>query len=198
MVKNSFRAFSLILILTLVGCATIDDMTEDIKVQSYLKDEKRVDQEIQGSLGNWQNAPELVDVERKPTRKVYVLEVSKDADIVPDKTYVYESTVPKDSSPRAIQKKSKKKKKIIKKRKKLDIPSFDDGNYEYVDDMDDKPSVATSYVDYKVKKDDTLQKISKKFYDSYSKWPKIYEVNKEKIKNPDRIKPGIVIQIPME
>ena len=43
-----------------------------------------------------------------------------------------------------------------------------------------------------------VQKISKKFYDSYSAWPQIYEINKDVIGNPDRIKPGIVIQIPME
>lgn len=50
--------------------------------------------------------------------------------------------------------------------------------------------------EYKVEKGDTLQKISKKFYGGYSKWNKIYEANKDKISNPNRIKPGIVITIP--
>ena len=36
------------------------------------------------------------------------------------------------------------------------------------------------------------------FYDSYSKWPKIFEANKNVIKDPNRIKPGIVLQIPVE
>ncbi|MBN1869684.1 MAG: LysM peptidoglycan-binding domain-containing protein [Candidatus Omnitrophica bacterium] len=52
--------------------------------------------------------------------------------------------------------------------------------------------------EYTVQKGDTLQKISKKFYDSYSKWPKIYEANKSVISDPDKIKPGIVLQIPMQ
>ena len=33
-------------------------------------------------------------------------------------------------------------------------------------------------------------------YDSYSKWPKIYDANKDVISDPDRIKPGILLKIP--
>ena len=49
---------------------------------------------------------------------------------------------------------------------------------------------------YTVKKDDTLQKIAKKVYGSYGKWYKIYEANKDKIKNPNFVKPGTVLTIP--
>jgi len=49
---------------------------------------------------------------------------------------------------------------------------------------------------YTVQKDDTLQKISKKLFGSYGKWYKIYEANKEKIKNPNILKPGTVLTIP--
>jgi nucleoid-associated protein YgaU len=56
---------------------------------------------------------------------------------------------------------------------------------------------AQSFQEYTVEKGDTLQKISKKFYDSYSKWPGIYEANKDVIADPNNIKPGIVLQIPM-
>lgn len=49
---------------------------------------------------------------------------------------------------------------------------------------------------YTVKKDDTLQKIAKKIYGSYGKWYKIYEANKDKIKNPNFVKPGTVLTIP--
>ena len=45
-------------------------------------------------------------------------------------------------------------------------------------------------------KDDTLQKISKKVYGSHGKWTKIYDANKDKIKNPNFVKPGTVITIP--
>jgi nucleoid-associated protein YgaU len=49
---------------------------------------------------------------------------------------------------------------------------------------------------YTVQKDDTLQKISKKLFGSYGKWYKIYEANKNKIKNPNILKPGMVLTIP--
>ncbi len=51
---------------------------------------------------------------------------------------------------------------------------------------------------YTVQKDDTLQKISKKVFGSYGKWYKIYEANKDRIKNPNVLKPGTVLTIPAE
>ncbi|MBF0511670.1 MAG: LysM peptidoglycan-binding domain-containing protein [Candidatus Omnitrophica bacterium] len=49
---------------------------------------------------------------------------------------------------------------------------------------------------YTIQKDDTLQKISKKVFGTYSKWYKIYKANKNKIKNPNVLIPGTVINIP--
>ena len=51
---------------------------------------------------------------------------------------------------------------------------------------------------YVVQKNDTLQKISQHFYGTTKKWTRIYEANKEKLKAPDRIRPGQVIKIPKE
>jgi len=50
---------------------------------------------------------------------------------------------------------------------------------------------------YTVQKDDTLQKISKKLFGTYSKWYKIYKANKNKIKNPNLLRPGTVLTIPV-
>ncbi len=49
---------------------------------------------------------------------------------------------------------------------------------------------------YTVQKDDTLQKISKKLFGTYAKWYKIYKANKDKIENPNILKPGTVLTIP--
>ena len=49
---------------------------------------------------------------------------------------------------------------------------------------------------YTVQKDDTLQKISKKIFGTYGKWYKIYKANKDKIKNPNVLQPGMVLTIP--
>lgn len=49
---------------------------------------------------------------------------------------------------------------------------------------------------YTVKKGDCLWNISKKFYGKGSLYKKIYNANKSKIKNPNRIYPGQVLVIP--
>lgn len=49
---------------------------------------------------------------------------------------------------------------------------------------------------YKVMSGDTLQKISKQFYGTYKKWQKIYEANRDRLTNPNKIKPGTTINIP--
>lgn len=49
---------------------------------------------------------------------------------------------------------------------------------------------------YSVQKGDTLWGIAKKFYGNGSKYTKIYEANKDKIKNPNLIYVGQVLTIP--
>lgn len=51
---------------------------------------------------------------------------------------------------------------------------------------------------YTVQKDDTLQKISHRFYRTTKKWNRIYEANKEQLKKADKIYPGQVLNIPLE
>lgn len=54
------------------------------------------------------------------------------------------------------------------------------------------------YQKYTVGKNDTLQKISQKFYGTTRKWVKIYDANKDTLKTPDRVYPGQVLNIPEE
>jgi nucleoid-associated protein YgaU len=49
---------------------------------------------------------------------------------------------------------------------------------------------------YTVKSGDSLSKIAKNFYGDASKWHRIYDANKDKIKNPDLIHPGQEFTIP--
>ena len=49
---------------------------------------------------------------------------------------------------------------------------------------------------YVVQKGDSLSKIAKHEYGDASKWPKIFEANKDTIKNPDLIHPGQSLRIP--
>ena len=49
---------------------------------------------------------------------------------------------------------------------------------------------------YTVGKNDTLQKISKKFYGTTKKWTKIYNANKDVLKGPNKVYPGQTLNIP--
>ena len=49
---------------------------------------------------------------------------------------------------------------------------------------------------YVVEKGDSLSKIAKREYGDANKWPRIYEANKDLIKDPDLIYPGQTLKIP--
>ncbi|HET6797606.1 MAG TPA: LysM peptidoglycan-binding domain-containing protein [Gemmatimonadales bacterium] len=49
---------------------------------------------------------------------------------------------------------------------------------------------------YTVVKGDSLSKIAKRFYGDAKQWQKIYEANRDQIKNPDLIYPGQTFRIP--
>jgi nucleoid-associated protein YgaU len=49
---------------------------------------------------------------------------------------------------------------------------------------------------YTVKAGDTLSKISKQFYGDANQYPKIFEANRDKLSDPDKIKPGQELKIP--
>lgn len=49
---------------------------------------------------------------------------------------------------------------------------------------------------YTVAAGDSLSKIAKKFYGNANAWNTIFQANKDKISNPDLIRPGQVLRIP--
>lgn len=51
-------------------------------------------------------------------------------------------------------------------------------------------------ITHTVAKGDTLSKIAKQHYGKASKWPLIFEANRDQLDDPDRIKPGQVLRIP--
>jgi nucleoid-associated protein YgaU len=53
-----------------------------------------------------------------------------------------------------------------------------------------------SFEKYTVAKNDTLQKISNKFYGTTKRWTKIYDANKDVLRGPDKLYPGQVLNIP--
>lgn len=52
--------------------------------------------------------------------------------------------------------------------------------------------------EYKVKKNDSLWSIAQKELGSGHRWKYLYQINKDRIKNPNKLKIGTIIQIPVE
>ena len=58
------------------------------------------------------------------------------------------------------------------------------------------PAATTTANTYVVKQGDSLSRIAKERYGNANQWPKIYEANKDVIKDPDLIYPGQTLKIP--
>jgi len=76
------------------------------------------------------------------------------------------------------------------------------GNVDGVDSVDvsavtaPEPEAEVEY--YTIQKGDSLSKIAKQYYGNAMDYPKLFEANREVIKDPDLIYPGQVIRIPKE
>ena len=60
----------------------------------------------------------------------------------------------------------------------------------------DLPAAAPAARTYTVKAGDSLSKIAQREYGEASQWKKIYEANRDTIKNPDLIHPGQTLKLP--
>ena len=58
------------------------------------------------------------------------------------------------------------------------------------------PQAQAQEQSYTVKAGDTLSKISKQFYGDANRYAKIFEANRDQLKDPDKIQPGQVLKIP--
>ena len=159
-----------------------------IKAHTYVMERERVDQANTGNAGYVKG--EGSSMAGRPTRKVYVLELEREKKDVKKSATVKPAA---DAQAAATQGAPEQAASSIDEKANVTASA--------VESAEEKPAVASGdqkFTEYKVEKDDTLQKISKKFYSSYGKWTKIYDANKDKIKNPNFVKPGTVLQIPVE
>lgn len=54
----------------------------------------------------------------------------------------------------------------------------------------------TVYGEYTVRSGETLSELAQRFLGSAGKWRELYQLNRDRISNPDRLKPGTVIRVP--
>jgi nucleoid-associated protein YgaU len=76
------------------------------------------------------------------------------------------------------------------------IKSVDPTYSDLLADITIDPSLAPKEQSYTVKSGDTLSKISKQFYGDANRYMKIYEANRDQLKDPDKINVGQVLKIP--
>jgi len=81
----------------------------------------------------------------------------------------------------------------------------DEKNDDDMPDFSDVQSGASStapaaevYETYEVKSGDSLSKIAKRVYGSANAWKRIFEANKDVLKDPDKIYPGQKLKIPQK
>jgi nucleoid-associated protein YgaU len=175
MVKALKSILCIGLVILLSGCL----------VRTYKETKDRVDQNLTNTAGNRGylvgNPPPVDESARRKTRTTYVAEV--------------EMAGPKQAAEQPA------KTAAEPAEEEMEQPA---GNRGYVEGRAQvkteapRRPVEPTVVQYTVKKGDTLQKISKHFFGTTKKWYKLYKYNQDKIKNPDRIKAGLVLDIPKE
>lgn len=164
-------------------------------VRTYEVVKDRVDQDLsegnRGFVGG--EAPSEETGERKATRTTYVTEVELHSPIIFAKAPKTKITEPaKETEPTVSE-------------AELSDESLDEnlvqGNRGYITRSltpEISQPTTSAFEKYTVKKYDTLQKISKHFYGRTKDWVKIYNANKDKLKGPDKIYVGQVLNIPIE
>lgn len=185
------RFLSLVAVVVLsAGCG--------LKAQTYVMSKERVDiQKTEGNGGFLMGNSQYQEPDKK-TRKVYILEITKsipesEAKRIEQEVSTSTSAVVEREAPQVQAEETPKP-----AARKIVIPAIkDEEAAPEVKIAAEKVTMGpTEAVSYTVQKDDTLQKISKKYYGTYSGWLKIYNANKEKIKNPNLLRSGTVITIP--
>ena len=146
-------------------------------VRSYPLTRERVDQSLtEGNRGYIQGkAPAGSEAPRKETRTVQIVEVELGSPLKFEKT----KNIPAQETAAQPQ-----------------AESVTEGNRGYVNQSEAVP--AGNFEKYVVQKNDTLQKISMKFFNTTKKWTKIYDANRDTLKTPNKLYPGKTINIPVE
>jgi len=155
-----------VMITVLAGCSVTTKMVT----------RERVDQDLTSTAGNrgYLVGTAPAAGERRPT-KTYI-EVQVEAPMIEK-----ENRVPKESSETATS-------------ALAPVTNFEAASTPAA--AVEKVETSVELSDYKVQKGETLQKISSKLYGTTKKWKKIYDLNKDTLKSPDKLRPGMVIKVP--
>lgn len=82
--------------------------------------------------------------------------------------------------------------------KDANLQIADDGKYVVEEKENVESGMKVSTTEYTIKANDSLWKIAQKEMGNGNRWQYLYELNKDRIKNPNKLKKGTVIIIPIE
>lgn len=193
--KFLLAVFSIVICVQLAGCS-------GWAVHSSTMRKPRVDQGVSGNRGFVSG--KAVSAPKEPAftdRKVYRFEIempvlpqielkplkrktpTEDKAVWGNKGYIFKAAVKEVAAPEQPQQEEEMPLAKIKQ-KVSEI-------------LERAPEESTAQMrTYKVRKGDTLQKISRHFYGTTKKWHLLYKANRDKLKGPDKVYPGQVLVIP--
>ncbi|HIE36485.1 MAG TPA: LysM peptidoglycan-binding domain-containing protein [Candidatus Omnitrophica bacterium] len=161
-------------------------------VRTYTLEKSRVDTDIGGNRGYLIGSPKEKEKTKKKlseTRKITVIEIEfgpHRTKEIRHKEKEREEVEKEEISERVFSEEEKPEEELVKnteeKKEVFSIPQIE---------------VEPKFHLYVIQENDTLEKISYKFYGTVRKWRLIYEANKDVLKRSDRIYPGIEIKIPI-
>jgi len=159
----------LIGIIILSGCLTM---------RTYTKEEPRKDLEIEGNRGCLSGECKEEPRENRlgDTRTISVIEV--------------------EFGPREIKEEAAGEEAVKEEVAEVKVPLQ---KIEVVEAVSEEELARFQKIEpryYVVQENDTLQKISHKFYGTTRKWSFLYEANKDVLKSSDKLYPGIELLIP--
>lgn len=157
-------------VILLGGCVT----------RTYITETPRVDTDIQGNQGYLSGTP--------------TAELQKAKKLGPNRiNSVLEVELP--SLPKLPQHKGLKNEAV----KPVQEEAISEEAAVSTEQMSSAEAVTSEkkYESYTIQKDDTLQKISEKFYGTTKKWQMLYDENKDVLKSPNNLRPGKTIKMPI-
>jgi len=185
----------LVSVILLGGC---------MAVRTYTIEEPRVDTDMQGNRGYLTGKSSKSEIKKSKlgdTRTISVVEVEFGSSRVQSKVEKIdlkkdkEITAVKEKEPTVIEEEQKltvEEKAFLKEK----VPLIEKQEVVVEISSVEEASSKEEYENYVIQKNDTLQKISRKFYGTTRKWKLIYNTNKEVVKSPDVLYPGTEIKIP--
>ncbi len=169
---------------------------------------ERVDQATEGNRGYLTGTPPKIEPEEKPPRDMLNIEIElpphgsyewKDNELTGNRGYVVGAPQIQKEMPAPPTEEKESRPKVLKPEAYYQPGLRITGARPVIKEKPAKEEV--KLIDrYIVQEGDTLQKIAakKEVYGNWRKWKKLFEANKEKIKDPNKIRPGMELVIPRD